>query len=66
MQGRWQRLIQELASANELKVWQKCDRHGSTYWEAYDPITGKRYYSGSEADVIAWIEQLYVGKRIGS
>ncbi|MUG95477.1 hypothetical protein F7734_25180 [Scytonema sp. UIC 10036] len=65
LQRTWQRLIQELASANELKVWEKRDRHGNTYWKAYDSITDKHFCSGSEADVIAWIEQVYTGKRIG-
>jgi hypothetical protein len=62
LQRGWQRLIQELTSTDELKVWEKCDRNGNTYWEAYDPMTGKHFYSGSEADMIAWMEQLYIGK----
>ncbi len=62
LQRVWQRLIQELTSADELKVWEKRDRKGNTYWEAYDPMTGKHFYSGSGADMIAWMEQLYTDK----
>ncbi|MBD2214318.1 hypothetical protein H6G64_12950 [Calothrix sp. FACHB-156] len=47
------------ADPNELQVVQKLDRHGNTYWQAYDPATGKSFSSGSEADVSIWIEQLY-------
>ncbi|MBD2167265.1 hypothetical protein H6G04_23005 [Calothrix membranacea FACHB-236] len=47
------------ADPNELQVVQKLDRHGNTYWQAYDPATGKSFSSGSEADVSMWIEQLY-------
>jgi hypothetical protein len=66
LQRTWQRFVQELASADEVKVWQKRDRYGNTYWKVYDPMTGKHFYSGSETDAIAWIEQLYRGQGIGN
>jgi hypothetical protein len=52
-------LNQLLADPNELQVRQKVDRHGNIYWQAYDPVTGKSFASGSEVDMSMWIEQLY-------
>lgn len=56
----WEKFVQQLlADPNELQVTQKVDRHGNIYWQAYDPVTGKSFASGSELDVSMWIEQLY-------
>jgi hypothetical protein len=56
----WHNAIKTLlADPQELQVIQKVDRHGNSYWQAYDPVTGKSYASGSEIDVSMWIEQLY-------
>ncbi|MDZ8067039.1 MAG: hypothetical protein RMY64_15690 [Nostoc sp. DedQUE08] len=56
----WENFVKKLlADRNELQVWQKVDRHGNIYWQAYDPVTGKSFSSGSETDVSMWIEQLY-------
>ncbi|MFN6528277.1 hypothetical protein [Nostoc sp. ChiSLP03a] len=56
----WENFVKKLlAEPNELQVWQKVDRHGNIYWQAYDPVTGKSFSSGSETDVSMWIEQLY-------
>ncbi|MEH2079935.1 MAG: hypothetical protein V7K89_07935 [Nostoc sp.] len=56
----WENFIKNiLADPHELQVWQKVDRHGNIYWQAYDPVTGKSFSSGSETDVSMWIEQLY-------
>ncbi len=60
MYSIWQNFISQiLADPNELQVTQKVDRHGNIYWQAYDPVTGKSFASGSEVDVSMWIEQLY-------
>lgn len=48
-----------LADTHEIQVLQKVDRHGNIYWQAYDPVTGNSFSSGSETDVCMWIEQLY-------
>jgi hypothetical protein len=53
----WQRLVSTLAHANELQVWQRCDRVGNCYWEAYDPATGRSTTAGSKAEIRAWIEE---------
>ncbi|MDZ8083541.1 MAG: hypothetical protein RMY36_030265 [Nostoc sp. SerVER01] len=56
----WEKFVRQLiADPNELQVTQKVDRHGNIYWQAYDPVTGKYFASGSEVDVSMWIEQLY-------
>ncbi|MBD2354720.1 hypothetical protein H6G41_08770 [Tolypothrix sp. FACHB-123] len=56
----WQNTVKILSSDyQELEVIQKVDRKGNIYWQAYDPISGKSYSSGSEVDVCMWIEQLY-------
>ncbi|WP_225895633.1 hypothetical protein [Dendronalium phyllosphericum] len=56
----WEKFVKSLlADPNDLQVWQKVDRYGNTYWNAYHPATGKSFSSGSEADVSMWIEQLY-------
>ncbi|MDZ7967641.1 MAG: hypothetical protein RM368_22255 [Nostoc sp. DedSLP03] len=56
----WENFVKKLLTEpNELQVWQKVDRHGNIYWQAYDPVTGKSFSSGSETDVSMWIEQLY-------
>ncbi|WP_414519790.1 hypothetical protein [Nostoc sp. PCC 9305] len=56
----WESFVKKLlVDPNELQVWQKVDRHGNIYWQAYDPATGKSFSSGSETDVFMWIEQLY-------
>jgi hypothetical protein len=47
-----------LADPNELKVWEKVDRQGNKYWCVYDPKTDKSFYSGSEAEIYIWIEQV--------
>lgn len=62
--GIWQGFLKRLlADPQELQVYQKVDRHGNKFWQAYDPMTGKSFSSGSEADVSMWIEQLYQQQR---
>lgn len=45
--------------ANELKVWQSRDRKGHTWWNAYDPATGKSISLDSESEMRMWIEERY-------
>lgn len=44
---------------DEIKVWQKTDRAGKSYWCAYDPKTGHSSQFGSEIEVMRWIESRY-------
>ncbi|GAX41253.1 hypothetical protein NIES4075_22220 [Tolypothrix sp. NIES-4075] len=56
----WQNFVTWLLDeTKEIQVWQKSDGYGNIYWQAYDPITGKSFSSGSEADISMWIEQRY-------
>ncbi|MEH2179081.1 hypothetical protein [Nostoc sp.] len=55
----WANFVKKLLAPHELQVWRKVDRHGNIYWQAYDPVTGKSFSSGSETDMSMWIEQLY-------
>lgn len=55
----WQRFINYLNTQNELQVWQSSDRDGHTWWNAYDPITGRTTKRNSEAEMRAWIEERY-------
>ena len=59
LHGVWQKLVIILDNHQDLQVWHRVDRHGHTYWKAYDPVTGKSFSSGSEADICVWIEQRY-------
>jgi len=53
------RLIQYFTSRNDVQVWQKKDRYGHTYWQAYDPVTESKISLASEAEMRVWIEQRY-------
>ena len=60
IQNIWSQFINLVfANPNEIQVVQKSDRQGNTYWQVYDPASGKSFCSGSETDVLAWIEYLY-------
>ncbi|WP_236738926.1 hypothetical protein [Chroogloeocystis siderophila] len=52
-------LFRYLTSRNDVQVWQKKDRHGRSYWQAYDPLTDKKISLASEAEMRIWIEQRY-------
>jgi hypothetical protein len=56
----WSKFINLLfANPDEIQVVQKSDRQGNTYWQVYDRASGKSFSSGSESDVLAWIEYVY-------
>ncbi len=56
----WQKFVKIIrADPQEIEVRQKIDGYGNQYWYAYDPVTGKSFASGSEADISMWVEQLY-------
>ncbi|PSB32951.1 hypothetical protein C7B82_04870 [Stenomitos frigidus ULC18] len=64
--GFWRRLgqslVKALTRAQALQVWQRCDRFGHRYWQAYDPATGRSTTTGSAAELRAWIEEDYYQK----
>ena len=53
------KLIHALTRGHELQVWQKKDRNGNTYWQAFDPKTRRSTSLNSEAEMQIWIEQRY-------
>ncbi|WP_439566398.1 hypothetical protein [Gloeocapsopsis crepidinum] len=53
------RLLQALTSRDRLQVWQKKDRYGRSYWQAYDPVSDSKISLASEAEMRVWIEQRY-------
>jgi hypothetical protein len=56
----WQNFLNQLMTdPDELQVQEKIDRYGNKYWQAYDPLSGNSFSSGSEIEVSMWIEQLY-------
>lgn len=47
----WQKFVKIiLVNSQEVQVRQNIDRYGNQYWHAYDPVTGKSFASGSEAE----------------
>ncbi|WP_019501436.1 hypothetical protein [Pseudanabaena sp. PCC 6802] len=59
IQNLWEGLIDVLTKEPEIKVWQKQDRHGNTYWQAYDPWTGDTVSIASELEMRYWLESRY-------
>jgi hypothetical protein len=59
IRNMWEGLISTLAKEPEIKVWQKQDRHGNTYWQAYDPWTGDSVSTASELEMRYWLESRY-------
>jgi hypothetical protein len=55
----WEGLITALTKEPEIKVWRKQDRHGKTYWQAYDPWTGDSVSIASELEMRYWLESRY-------
>lgn len=55
----WHFVIDVLTKESEIKIEEKCDRQGNTYWYAYDPATGYSTYLATEQEVLAWIEERY-------
>lgn len=53
----WQTFSKILIIDDNLKIWQKCDRFGNLYWQAYNPKTRNFVYFASETEVRIWIEQ---------
>jgi hypothetical protein len=48
-----------VTQSSELKVSERCDRHGNVYYQVYDPLNRTSASFGSEAEIRAWLEQRY-------
>ena len=56
----WQHLLTILTKdINELQVWQTSDHLGNTWWNAYEPTTGRSTSLASDAEMRVWIEEGY-------
>ena len=55
----WQLLITTFTQEPEMKVWQRSDRFGNTWWEAYNPANGRSATFGNEIELLSWIEKSY-------
>jgi hypothetical protein len=40
----------------EIRAWPASNRSGATWWNVYDPRTGKTYQFASEAEVRIWLD----------
>jgi hypothetical protein len=52
-------LVKFLAGNREPKITQYRDRHGNSYYEIYDPVSGNRHSCATEQEVRVWLEQRY-------
>ena len=55
----WQHLLTTLTNNNELQIWQTTDQLGNTWWNGYDPATGRFTSLATEAEMRIWIEERY-------
>lgn len=54
----WQKLVNYIqTNHSEIQVWQKKDRNGNKYWQAYDSFSQSSFSSASEIDIRMWIEE---------
>lgn len=52
-------VIDVLTKEPQIKIEEKCDRQGNTYWYVYDPATDYASYFTTEQEVLTWIEERY-------
>jgi hypothetical protein len=55
----WDFVVDCYIPTTEPRIWEKRDRHGITWWEVYDPMTGQSRCCSSKQEVRAWLEQRY-------
>jgi hypothetical protein len=53
----WQTMLYWIAPSTEPLVEPKIDRAGNTYFEIYDPATGKSNAFGSEQELLVWLDR---------
>lgn len=41
----------------EPQIRRKCDRYGNSYWQIFNPVSGKFTLFGSEKEVRVWLEE---------
>lgn len=55
----WDFVVNITTKSNEPHIQEKRDRSGYTWWEIYDPLTGRSSCFSTRAEVLAWLEQRY-------
>lgn len=53
----WKLLKEVLTARDELRVRQWVDGNGIVWWHAQDPITGDRFCTHSDRELMEWIEK---------
>lgn len=51
--------VSSLEQSEEIRIWQRVDRHGQIWWHAYNPRTEQLSVFESESEVRVWLEQQY-------
>ena len=59
LKGIWQHLLATLTNNNELQIWQTTDNLGNTWWNGYDPATGRSTSLATDTEMRIWIEERY-------
>jgi hypothetical protein len=54
----FQQVIQTLIASDQPRVWQ-IQHHGTSYWNAYDPVSQCRVEGLSDSEMRAWLEHRY-------
>ena len=59
----WKKFVDALIERNEIKIEVLEHKFGNTYWVAHDPLTGRRLYFHSEAELRTWCDRRYYHNR---
>lgn len=52
----WTHLFDVLTRKAEIRAWRVSNHSGATWWNVYDPQTGKTYQFASETEVRIWLD----------
>lgn len=55
----WRQWASWVTNLGDIQVHQRVDRSGNSYWQAYNPLTGRSFCSGSELEIRVWLEQQF-------
>ena len=55
----WDSLVNALANSSDPKITQRWDKLGNSYYQVYDPMTGRSGTFGSEQEIRFWLEERY-------
>ncbi|MFB2938725.1 hypothetical protein ACE1B6_26030 [Aerosakkonemataceae cyanobacterium BLCC-F154] len=55
----WGFLVEVCTKEPELKIVERKDRAGNTFYYIDDPMTDRSFYCASEEEVLIWLERRY-------